>query len=423
MRKLFSITATQKNYPLIILVSAFLPYISPTSGIKGDNLVVYSMLFFALSTLLIRQKIMVNKYLSNVLLIWLAAFIFLLSRTILGGGYINGYSFVAEIKNFSQPLAIIFIFLMLFYKISSETIDIILKKVSLLLVFLLSINTLWTFLGMSIDLFYINKYFVRETALNAAGNSRFSGIFNQPMEAGISYSIGLSSWMYLVSKKYISVNMKYVTILILLLVGGILSVSKIFIFGGIGIFVANFIFRKQILKKSKKLLVWLPILIPFTIIYLKNWEGVTYLNRLFLLENYQRYGFLYLISAGRYGGEVSQQETYFNRVWNNSPLIGEGMGSQVIYDSAFFHFFSSGGIFALCMYILLIIYFLVTSIQSLLRKYSKDESFFYFNIVLIILFGSFGSPILTVNRASVIVWVFVSILLTRIYKKREETLL
>ncbi|MDF0727064.1 hypothetical protein PY093_10075 [Cytobacillus sp. S13-E01] len=423
MNKLIS--STFKNYPILILISAFAPYVSPTSGIKGDNIVIYSLAIIAVGVLLIRQKFSVNKNLLIIFLIWLSVFIYLSTRTLLGGGYIDEYSLIAEIKNFSQPLAIMLIFLVFIYSDKIESIEIFLKKASLVLISLLSINTLWIFIDISFDLSYINQYFVRGVALNAAGNNRFSGVFNQPMEAGIAYSIGLFSWMYVVSKKYINVNFKYVLMLILLFIGGLVSVSKIFIFGGILLFIINIIFEKKSLMKLKKLLLWIPILLPFLIIYLSNnWQGISYLNRLFTIENYREQGFLYLLSAGRYGGNSSQQRGLLDMIWETSPMIGQGMGSQMIYDSAVFHFFSSGGLIALSMYLLLLTYLLIVSLHCFVHKKSRSETIFFFNIVLLIILATFGAPVLTVNRASVVVWVFISLLLWYINKKSiKETII
>jgi len=414
------ISSTFKNYPIIILVSAFTPYISPTSGIKGDNIIIYLFASLALVILITRQKFMFNKNLTIIFVIWVSVFIFLFTRTIFGGGFISSYALIAEIKNFSQPVAIMFIFLVMFFREKFEYIDLLLKRASIVLIFLLNINTIWIFLGMSFDLLNINQYFVREVALKAAGNNRFSGFFNQPMEAGIAYSVGLFSWMYLVSKKHINVKMKYVIMLALIFVGGIVSVSKIFIFGGIGIFFLNLIFRKNFLKKSKNLFLWIPIIIPISVTYLSNnWQGGSYFNRLFMFENIKEQGFINLITAGRFGGESSQQKKLMGMIWESSPFIGQGMGSQKIYDSAFFHFFSSGGLIALSMYILVIFYLIVISLNFFIYNYIREEAVYFFNIVAIIILASFGSPILTINRASVIIWVFVALLLLYINKRKS----
>lgn len=411
MGRLFNFTSVQQILPIIILISAFTPYISPTSGIKGDNIIIYLIALMSLIILLTRQKVLVNKYLTGIFMMWLVVFIFVVSRTVFGGGYISEYSFIAEIKNFSQPLAIMFIFLLIFLNFKIESIELILKKLSIILVFLLSINTLWIFVGWNIDVSSINNYFVRGVANNAAGNNRFTGIFNQPMESGIAYSIGLIAWIYLVSKKFIQINVKYVILLALVIVGGIVSVSKIFIFGGLSIFFINLILRKKVLINSRKLFFWIPIILPILVIYISDsWKGTSYLNRLFIFENYRESGFLNVITAGRMGGQNSQQGVYFGKIWQSSPLIGQGMGSQEIYDSAFYHFFSSGGLIALSIYILILLYLCYSSFSFFTIRSNGEESFFFLNITIIILISSFGSPVLTVNRASVICWVFICLI-------------
>jgi hypothetical protein len=69
-------------------------------------------------------------------------------------------------------------------------------------------------------------------AANAAGNSRFTGIFNQPAEAGVAYGAALFSLIYLAQRREIRAGM---TILcaVALIVGGVLTISKVFLLGAL----------------------------------------------------------------------------------------------------------------------------------------------------------------------------------------------
>ncbi|MCF6095695.1 hypothetical protein L1766_01530 [Thermovorax subterraneus] len=398
-------------WPLLLLISTFGPYISPDSGIKIDSIVIYLTLLLAVIRLLLRPRIEINIELLVIFYLWLSVFLYLVTLTLLNKGYLNIYAFLAEIDNFLQPLAIIFSFLVLIYKKDLNYISMLLKKSCLILILLLSVNTLWIFLGFNFDLSHINQYFVRGVAQNAATLGRFTGVFNQPIEAGIAYSIGLFSWLYLISKRIVKLNIKYIIALLLLIIGGAINVSKAFIFGGLIIFTINLLKKFTILRKVlSKTLVVIVLLSPILFFLINRWEGLTYLSRLFYIGNYQKYGLIYFITAGRYGGKTSQQRFLFQKVWQISPLFGLGMGSQRIYDSAFFHFFSSGGIIALLVYLLILIFLFLYGWKFFSVKNCREEAILLFDIILIIIFSSFGVPVLTINRVSVIIWVYICIL-------------
>lgn len=406
MSKLYS------KYPAIVIISAFSPYISISLGLKFDSVVifVFGVLFILYALLLKEDRIKVSLF--AMLAAWVSAFVYLLMRTLFVDG-IPFSSVAAEIKNFAHPIAIMAVFTFVFSKKFIDSSKDLIKNSCVVLIVLLCLNTLWTFIGFFTDLSAINQWFWRgdeSVASRAMTNGRFSGIFNQPMEAGVAYSIGLFAWLYLVENKFMKIRLRSTLMLLLMVAGGLLTVSKVFIFGGLLIFFVGVVVVKEIRKKIIPLSI-LSFIIGFPVFYflLNTWEGVSYLFR-FFGSNSQQNGLLNMLTAGRYGGESAQQEVFFERIWDAAPVFGEGLGSQEVLDSGFFHFFATGGVIGLLFYIGILATLTYTSIKFILRTNISSESKLFLAIVLLVIIASFGAPVFTLNRSSVIVWVFISVL-------------
>jgi hypothetical protein len=403
-----------KNYPSLLLFGAFGPYISISLGVKLDNAIVYSVGILLILLILTKEDIEIHRNLFRIMIAWVVLFIFLFIRTIFGGESMTS-SFIAEIKNFTQPFFIMLFFVFVFYKHDKYSIDKLLIKTGRVLLFLLSINTLWIFLGFFKDLTPINEYFWRgdnSVALNAAQNGRFSGIFNQPIEAGMAYSTGLYVWAYLIHKTRLKIKVKDIMVVTFLLIGGAMSVSKVFLLFGSSLFIFYILSLKQIRRQLIKIGIFFFVIITPVFYYLTStWSGLNYLLRLFKSDNYQQQGFLTFITAGRYGSEESQQNQLFKSILDKSPLFGEGLGSQETYDSAFFHLFSSGGFIALFLYITVLIVLLWSVYEFYVFARKSPEFKLFFCLFLLTVIGGLGAPVLTLNRSSVILWVFIGLTL------------
>ncbi len=403
------------SLPVVLLVAAFLPYLSPSSSIKGDDIIIFGIGFINL--IMMRYGSVRNKHISLIAFFWSILLFYLIVITLLRSENISVYSLIAELENFILPLLIMI--MLMGWRYSDIALQDTLETISKLLILLLSINTLWILLGFVIDLTLINKYFVRQVSFNAATMGRYTGIFNQPIEVGIAYSLGLLSWLYLNTKGLIKVSFVTILKVVLLIVGGIMSVSKAFIFGGFFLFGLNVLVRRKVFFKSRKMLYALMVLAPAIIYYMINcWNGFMYFSRLFNIAQYRTAGIIRTLTAGRFGVGSDQQKDLFLSVWNKSPIFGLGLGSQIVYDSAFFHMYSSGGIVALLLYVSILAILIFLSFKLMRRKHTKEEGLFLMNVTLLILLSSFGAPVLTLNRTAVILWVFICIIFisTKNYK-------
>jgi hypothetical protein len=138
----------------------------------------------------------------------------------------------------------------------------------------------------------------------------------------------------------------------------------------------------------------------------KTWTGLGYLLRFFGSNE----NVISLLTAGRFGGERNQQAGYFYEVWKESPLFGRGFGVTPVYDSAFFQFFATTGIIGLVLAVAVLFLLVFMSFKFLKQNKNKAESKLFFLITMLIIGSSLGSPVFTLNRVSIVLWVFLGLL-------------
>lgn len=402
------------NHHIILLISAFCPYLLVDFGLRVDHLVIYGYSYLFVLIYFLNKKEIV-KPTGTFLLIWmLASMIFALVTFM--GRVDNFMSVIPDLDNILQPLAILVIFGSILSSQEGGYRE-KLKSVSKCLIILLSLNTIWIFIGFIYNLDAINHYFWRSNVGSlAAQMGRYSGIFNQPAEAGVAYSVGLFAWLYLVESSS-KIKIKQILALVMMFIGGIFTISKIFLFGGILVFFFGAMLNRRFRKSIIKILLLFSALAVVPYYYLtKSWDGFWFLMR-FFDGTESNSGIVKLITAGRFssGGNASQQSTLFTEVWDNSPIFGEGFGKYQTVDSAFFSFFSMGGMIGLVLYILILLFFVITSLRFISHFQKSPESKLYLYVTLLIIGGSFGVPVLTINRASIVLLVFIGLLLQHFY--------
>ena len=394
--------------PNILVLSAFGIYLG--SAIRVEHLIIYPamLIFFILS--ISSKHLIVNDYF-KLLFLWTNIIIIAILVTIFNFEERDFLKVLADIESVLQPLAIMFLFIFLFIGTTIHDITLRILNTCKLLIMMLSLNTIIILISTIINITEILKYFwnsnfewsVAELAMT---NGRYSGIFNQPMESGVMYSIGLFAWLYINEKEKI-INFTYTFILNLLLIGGIYSVSKIFLFGGLILFLFGIFLNRAVLGK-----IFYPSLLTTIFGYvayyylLKNWTGLDYLLR-FIGSND---GIVNLITSGRYGGDNSQQSQFFYNLFKESPIYGRGFGVTEVYDSGYYFFFAISGSIGVAILIIVLASLLVKSFKFIIQNSFQAESKFFLYLTILILGSSFGSPVMTLNRTSIVLWVFMGLL-------------
>jgi hypothetical protein len=230
---------------------------------------------------------------------------------------------------------------------------------------------------------------------------RFGGIFNQPFEAGLSYSLALLGWCRIQGDRGQTVSWEYGR-LVLLLFGGLMSISKVFILGGIPLCAIFSLLWKPCRKSIFNLrtgAVLIGVFLVAASYFQEVWTGFSFFMRLFSPERGADLVDLY--TANRFGGDPTQVTDYFSGVWKASPLFGFGFAPYEVIDNGFLWAFASGGILGTGIFILMLYRALAWS-RKLMR--TNREQLFSFMMILLMVVAAVGAPSLTINRASTIFW-------------------
>lgn len=129
------------------------------------------------------------------------------------------------------------------------------------------------------------------------------------------------------------------------------------------------------------------LFLPFTKIFDSNYFLATYTSGRISSES--------TIFSQNIHSEINLPEFFFDKIYN--VIFGGGYNYYTASDNAFFEVYREGGLLSLLIYgaiFFYIIYFVVKA------RYKKNIFFSLFALLIFILFGSIGSPLITANRVS-----------------------
>jgi hypothetical protein len=198
-----------------------------------------------------------------------------------------------------------------------------------------------------------------------------------------------------------------------LMLGGILSVSKVFILIGIPLFFIYLILEgrlKHIL--DRRFIVSSILSVAAIIMICKAWKGFGYFARLFNISGKSISELIQLYTAGRFGAEHSGIRYYFAHVWGESPLHGLGFAAITTFDNAYLEFFTQGGLIALFGYLSILA---VIGFVGLSQYRRNEEGRFVLILFIFIIVSGMGAPIVTINRFSTLFWLFLILLFSIIF--------
>ncbi|WP_341720220.1 hypothetical protein QQG74_11135 [Micromonospora sp. FIMYZ51] len=230
---------------------------------------------------------------------------------------------------------------------------------------------------------------------------RFSGIFNQPAEAGVLYSVAILGAIWLYQRSPVRLAL----VLVVLCSGGIITVSKIFLLGGIPVAVWQLLrpsmgwWRRSLAVTVAMAGAWI-----FSGAF-PAWADQTPLFKLFPSNNADP---LKLVTAGRFG-EESILAPMAEVVWQSSPLVGLGVTGQVgAVDNGWMQALVVAGSVGVVGYTLL----LATLAAAWWRiRDNGPDARLAGGLLIIVAGGSLGLPVLTANRTATILWMLLVLLL------------
>lgn len=240
------------------------------------------------------------------------------------------------------------------------------------------------------------------TAFYAAQLGRFSGIFNQPAEAGVVYGLAALLSIHL----YKSQNLRLILALTFITLGGLISVSKVFILGGIPLMVIYLWKSRTVSGKAGFLVSTLLLLGGVSQTgWLQSWSGFNYLARLIAPEENQ--SLIEFYTAGRWN-QGSSITSVMGIVMDVSPFAGAGIaGWKVPYDSGWTEAMVLGGGLGVLAHAILILGLFALARQTV----NDDRRRFTYFFTLFLVGADLGIPAFTANRVATVVWLVLALLM------------
>ncbi len=144
---------------------------------------------------------------------------------------------------------------------------------------LLALNTCLIFVEIFTPFAEVfQKFYVKmdEDGYRFATNSmgRYMGVFNQPIESGFAYSLGLLTWLYNYTKLKTGNRILQLILFAFIIIGGVASISKVFFIGGILLFVIMFLLLGSIKNKITLVVISFIFLLFVVPVFISDWKGV-----------------------------------------------------------------------------------------------------------------------------------------------------
>jgi hypothetical protein len=403
-----------------LLVSSFGPYVVPGLGLRLEHLVIYGLAALLIMELMLRgdyRRDASPLLIAAALLVTAAAWT-LASSLGTPKADVTLAMRVAGLENFLQPAALLMVVGLSVQGVGRESRVALLRVAIRTYLVLLAVNSAVALATIYTDVWPLARHFVASsigpdaasTWQRAAAIGRFTGLFNQPIEAGLAYSAGVIGWAYLVGS-YRTVSWRDWFLFGAVALGGVLSVSKTFLFVG---FPAGLLYwalwagRHQVARPRTVLAIGTAGIAGAAL--LQKWQAAAYAMRFFgrsatAADIRDLTATLDLLTAGRYAqGVESTVQRLFAEVMAGAPVHGFGFGAYPTLENAYLEYLYLGGLVALGFY--LAVLGIMGGMAALGRVATPRESTFLAVLLALMLAAGLGGPVLTINRASVALTVF-----------------
>lgn len=422
-----SLTFPPQHLIYFLIFTAFGPYV--ISGIRLGQLAVYFLAIFLL--LLNRIRLKREESVLAILITSTLLFFIPFFGLVSGDNSISNTLIISQIENYLTPIVVFIIALSLLRHKNQVGIDEVMNTCIKIFLVLLCLNSIFSVYLFSSSNEYLltmftgtrevtfgsqSQQFAGETAASLALSAgRIPGVFTQVFEAGTAYSFGLVCFSYIrtIEPKKITRNL---IILLMILVGGTLTFSKVFfLIGSLAT-----IYFLGITRLIKILIIIFPIL-AVTLIYFPELEiagipfgqGFASITRLFVATGGIS---IEVLTSGRFGPQSDITRGMLD-VFAASPIFGLGFGSIETSDFSLYEVISIGGMLALLTYLFLFFLFIFF---AAVQKAKIDRKFFL-AIIFIAMIASLGGPIITANRIAIIFWIFISLMCLKLRKDRGDS--
>ncbi len=390
-----------------VVVAAFGPYIS--GGLRTEQIAVYSTatLLLVFTGHLMRP----DGRVALVLTVWctytLTAALGGLDTPLDRTRWVPGTA-AAGLDNLVLPLAAITVVVGLM-ALGADQLR-LLRRTAQLVVLGMMVNTFAAvaqYRGATWSRWWSAKTGQQSVADLAVTNDRFSGLINQPAEGGVLYGIALLCAIYLWSNK----PGRLLVALTVLVLGGMLTVSKIFLLLALPIACWQIVRTQQ--GRTGRLAAVTILTAGFYVVVqaglLPNWTGADQLRRI-APSNDQS---LTQVFTGDRFGQGSTLKPVIDAVWGSEPWSGYGVGGlSIAYDNGWVEALVLAGVVGVVCYTVA----LCVLVSAWRRMPRSAERMLLGGILLLAAVGSLGLPVLTANRASTVFWLLTILL---VYPQRR----
>ncbi|MEO3926509.1 hypothetical protein ABGB07_21970 [Micromonosporaceae bacterium B7E4] len=394
----------------LVTAAVFGPY-TPQAGVRTEQVAVYALLLVGL---LAGRRIRVTAPAALVLLLLSTQFLVAAVGGLAPIGApvaVESGSLLAGIDTLLMPIAVLTLVLLM----TSSGADPrrLLRIVCTVLIVAMCVNTVLSCVSMRYDItpllqmFWENHAGQESVAARAAQLGRLSGIFNQPAEAGALYSFALLAAVY----RYRDRTVPFVCATVLLTIGGVVAVSKVFLLIGLPLGLWQIVRSYGIARPRVWALTAAVLLVTLAAQsgLLPPWAGLDYFARLLRPpdDGTDLVGFY---TAGRLGDTPTLQYVS-DAVLGSSPWFGLGAsGLATAYDNGWIEALAVAGIVGVLGYTG-ILGCLVAA--GYLRRPRPEPATARFGgaLVVVLVGGSLGLPMLTANRVGTIAWLLIGLLL------------
>jgi hypothetical protein len=394
----------------VLCLAAFGPYLA--GSIRTEQLAVYAMAPLVLSAFVNLRKWSVGL---------LTAWSVLVLASLIGhvfpykGGLPWGYgSTLAGLDNLLSPLMIM---LGMWSLIPPQAAQAALRTGAKVVAWASAVNATvaaWS-TTTTAPTEFLRPFWGSESAVSTVGEraltmGRHTGVFSQPAEAGLMYSVAAVLAVWAFSKRP---ALMYLLVSVIS-VGGILSVSKIFLLVGLPVAVALlWVTRRGAGKAGVVVAIGAVALVLSTATFFQEWTGLDYLTRLLDIPAGQ--SALEFYTAGRWN-EDSSMLSVISKVLAASPMVGVGVGGvSAPYDSLWTEAVVVAGLLGVAAMLTV----LVLLWRAFRRIGDRDLRRAALAFWVVLVGGSFGIPALTVNRAATVVWVVAALFVAIAACKKE----
>ena len=329
--------------------------------------------------------------------------------------YTGGNAF-AGLDNWALPIAVVIVTAFWCERLGSRCVA---RLVSVVVVLAMMVNAVVSVIARVVGSYgltpWVELFWQRgdvgdmSVAANALGNERYTGLFNQPIEAGICYSVALLCLAYLARLSTRPRALVVTVVAVVLTVGGLLSVSKVLLFCGLPLFAVQMLrSRGRRLRIAGVLgaLVLGGLAIGRFDLVLSVVTDTTQLRSLLGGLAFDTS----TLTAGRFG-EGGTLGTVANEILADHAVLGLGAGGvSAPYDSAWIEAIATTGVVGA---VLLMLVFAVLGLRwwALRRGHDAPESDFAAALIIVVAVASLGMPSMTGNKVATVVWLLLACLL------------